>query len=196
MLGSARAKLRTWITAGAGTIAAVLIAGLLGAFGSLEKPLALFEPGAAIETGQWIVRPLSAYVATKGIYGAPVKSGEKALVIEVELTNRTAQSSKDYFALIQPREPIGNPVNTPFIVLTRDSTLSPALHPGMTERVAYVWPMPEAAAPPDALSLGVTSKSYKQRDNLYGLPGWFNEHEIGTVNIPVEASPEAAGNAS
>ena len=73
----------------------------------------------------------------------------------------------------------------PYIVLTRDETLSPELHPGMTERMAYIWELPEGGAPPASLGLTVIRKIYKQRDNLYGLPGWFNPSPVGTLTIPV-----------
>jgi hypothetical protein len=54
MFGNIRGKVKTWLTAGAGTIAAVLIAGLLGAFGALpEPPVQEFPKGIAIDAGQW-----------------------------------------------------------------------------------------------------------------------------------------------
>ncbi len=193
MFGNARIRLRTWLTAGAGTVVAVVLAGLLGAFGALQTPLPPLAAGEPVETGQWLVKAERAYVAARGVYGAPVRQGFRALVLEVELTNRTGQSSKDYFRLLAPREPIGDPADQqPLIVLTRDSTLSPALHPGMAERMAYIWSLPESAPPPARLSLAVSTRDWKERDNLYGLPGWYNERDLGMLDLTVEAAPPAA----
>ncbi len=50
----------------------------------------------------------------------------RLLVVEIELENRTAQSGKDYFDLLRPLTPIGEPDAKPFVVLTRDETMSPA----------------------------------------------------------------------
>jgi hypothetical protein len=193
MFGNARVRLRTWLTAGAGTVAAVVLAGLLGAFGALHAPPPPLAAGEPVETGQWLVKVERAYVAARGVYGAPVRQGFRALVLEVEMTNRTGQSSKDYFQLLAPSEPIGDPADQqPLIVLTRDATLSPALHPGMTERMAYVWSLPESTPVPARLNLAVSTKDWKERDNLYGLPGWFNERELGVIDLPVGTAPPAA----
>jgi hypothetical protein len=189
IFGEARSRLKTWLTAGAGTVAAIMVAGLLGAFGSLQKPPAVFPAGRPIETGQWLATPLRAYIVADRIYGVPMKPGQKALVLEAELGNRTARSSKDYFTLFIPVPPPGDPADKPLIALTRDSTLSPELHPGLPERMAFVWPLPAGAAPPKTLMLIVNTQVYKARDNLYGTPGWYNEHELGRVELPVGDGP-------
>ncbi|MDX8480020.1 hypothetical protein RFN28_16230 [Mesorhizobium sp. VK24D] len=179
--------------AGIGTAAAIAVAGVMGAFGARHEPVPVLAPASRIETGQWLLRPLKAYVtAEKNVYGAPLKSGGKALVLELEMTNRTAKSTKDYFEVLQPNPAIIDPATKPFIVLTRDSTLSPELHPGMPERMAYIWQLSDGAAPPASLDLTIIHKTYKQRDNLYGLPGWFNPTPIGVLMLPVGSGPDTA----
>ncbi|TIX20314.1 hypothetical protein [Mesorhizobium sp.] len=191
MFKTARSRLQTWITAGAGTIAALFVAGLMGAFGALpaHAPPQL-PPGAAIEAGRWRVQPVRAYVSRAKVYGVPLKPGQKALVLEVDLTNRTAQSDKAYFNVFKP-DGLTLPDPMPMVALARDSTLTPELHPGMTERMAYVWPLAGDAAVPANLSFGVTAEIFKPRDNLYGTPGWFNPYRLGTVTLPVADLPES-----
>ena len=190
MLETARSKLKAWAAAGIGTAAAIAVAGVLGAFGARHAQVPVLAPAGPIETGQWLLQPVKAYVSgEKYIYGTLHKPGTKALVFEVDLTNRTAKSTKDYFDLLQPTRPPLDPATKPYIVLTRDETLSPELHPGMPERMAYIWDLPEGGAAPASLDLKVMSKIYKQRDNLYGLPGWFNPAPVGTLTIPV--APDA-----
>lgn len=187
MFGSARSKLKAWIAGGIGTFAALAVGGALGMFDAVQKPVIVLEPGQPVETGPWEVRPLRAYTVDKGVYGLPLKAGEKALVFEAEMKNRTALSSKDYFTTFKAT---GGTDDRPYIVLVRDSSMSPALQPGLPERMAYVWGLPAGATPPERLVLAVNGEIYKKRDNLYGVPGWYNEHVIGTVAMPVGAGPD------
>ncbi|TPM28251.1 hypothetical protein [Mesorhizobium sp. B2-3-4] len=190
MFATARSKIQTWITAGAGTIAALFVAGLMGAFGALpaHAPPQL-SPDAAIEAGRWRLQPVRAYVSHARVYGVALKPGQKALVLEVDMTNRTAQSDKGYFNVFTP-EGIALPDPSPMIALVRDSTLTPELHPGMTERMAYVWPLAGDAAVPANLAFAVTAEIFKPHDNLYGTPGWYNPYRLGTVTLPVADLPE------
>ncbi|WP_192385249.1 hypothetical protein [Mesorhizobium silamurunense] len=192
MLENAGSRLKAWLAAGIGTVAAIAVAGVMGAFGARQEPLPVLVPAGRIETAQWLLRPLKAYSAEgENLYGVPLKPGAKALVLELEMTNRTAKSTKDYFDVLQANLAMVNPTK-PFIVLTRDSTLSPELHPGMPERMAYIWQLPDGTAPPASLELTVIRKTYKQRDNLYGLPGWFNPAPVGTLTLPVGSGPGSA----
>ncbi|MER8633822.1 hypothetical protein NKH55_29355 [Mesorhizobium opportunistum] len=185
MLKTARSRVQTWITAGAGTIAALFVAGLMGAFGALpaHAPPQL-PPDTAIDAGRWRVQPVRAYVSHARVHGVVLKPGQKALVLEADLTNRTAQSDKAYFDVFRP-DGIDLPDSRPMIALTRDATLTPELHPGMTERMAYVWPLAGDAAVPPTLAFGITAEIFKPRDNLYGTPGWYNPYRLGTVTLPV-----------
>ena len=186
MLASVRSRVRAWITIGAGTVAAILAANLLGAFGALPEPeVPVFAAGQEIETGQWRIIPLRAFVTDQPAYNAPVLEGQKVLVLEVELTNRTAASTKDYFTLFQPGLQFGEESETPFVMLTRDPTMSPELHPAMKERMAYVWALPATAALSGEISFSVSTKTYKPIDNLYGVPGWYNRRELGRLVLPV-----------
>ncbi|MBN9245214.1 MAG: hypothetical protein J0I98_20755 [Mesorhizobium sp.] len=187
MFATARSRIKAWIAAGAGSAAAIAVAGMMGAFGALHRPPAVLAPGQPIDTGQWLATPRRAYLSGEGAYGLPLKPGDRALVVEIELENRTAQSGKDYFDLLRPLTPIGEPDAKPFVVLTRDETMSPALQPGLPERMAYVWAMPDGSTPPKAVTLAIDGKVYKAQDNLYGTPGWFNRHELGTLTMPVGA---------
>ena len=192
MLENAGSRLKAWAVAGIGTAAAIAVAGVLGAFAARHEPLPVLAPASRIDTGEWQVRPLKAYVsAEKYVYGTLLKPGGKALVLELEMTNRTAKSTKDYFDLLQLGQATIDPATKPFIALTRDSTMSPELHPGMPERMAYIWQLPDGAAAPASFDLTVIGKTYKPRDNLYGLPGWFNPAPVGTMTIPVAAGPDA-----
>lgn len=185
MFSGIRGKTKTWLTAGAGTIAAVSIAGLLGAFGALPNPpIPESVVGSPIETGQWRAVPLKAYVAGKDLY-PPLKDGQKALVLEVEMTNRTHESSNDCFSVFRPYMLMERDEITPTLILMRDPQRLDRLHPGMTERIAYLWTVSDTTHIPDQLKFIVTTKTYKPMDNLKGKPGWFNERPLVEVTLPV-----------
>ncbi|TGQ64058.1 hypothetical protein EN829_021130 [Mesorhizobium sp. M00.F.Ca.ET.186.01.1.1] len=185
MFKTARSRFKAWLTAGAGTIAALFVAGLMGAFGALPAHAPPSLPAdAATDAGRWRIEPVRAYVSHANVYGVPIKSGQKALVLEVDITNRTAQSDKAYFDVFKP-EGIAFPDGKPMITLTRDSTLTPELHPGMAERMAYVWPLAADVAVPSSLSFAITAEIFKPRDNLYGVPGWYNPYRLGTITLAV-----------
>jgi len=198
MFRTARSKVQTWITAGAGTIAALFVASLMGAFGALPAHAPPQLPlDTAIDAGRWRVQPVRAYISHARVYGVLMKPGQKALVLEADMTNRTAQSDKAYFNVFKP-DGLALPDPMPMIALTRDATLTPELHPGMTERMAYVWPLADDATVPASLSFGVTAEIFKSRDNLYGMPGWFNPYRLGSVTLPIAdvPAPDAQGNGS
>src|SRR5438445_5172766 len=133
MFGTARSRLQTWITAGAGTIAALFVAGLMGAFGALPAHAPPQLPlDTAIDAGRWRIRPVRAYISQAKTYGVLLKSGQKALVLEVDMTNRTAQSDKAYFDVFKP-EGIALPDPLPMIAPARDAAPTPAPHPRQTE---------------------------------------------------------------
>lgn len=185
MFKTARSRVQTWITAGAGSIAALFVAGLMGAFGALPARAPPQLPlDAAVDAGRWRIKPIRAYISHADVHGVPLKPGQKALVLEADLTNRTAQSDKAYFNVFRP-DGLAVPEGPPMVALTRDSTLTPELHPGMIERMAYVWPLAGDAKIPAAIGFVVTAEIFKPRDNLYGAPGWFNPYRLGTVTLPV-----------
>jgi hypothetical protein len=190
MFGTA---IRTWVTAGAGTVAALLVAGLLGAFAALPKPPAPDLPaGEPIEAGQWWITPVRAYLVSDDVYGVPLRPGQRAIVLEADLANRTAESSKDYFDAIRLVDQVGEDGDKPLVALTRDSILSPDLHPAMPERMAYVWALAPDGKPQQRLSFAVSAKTYKARDNLYGAPGWFNPEDVGTFTLALDDASGAA----
>ncbi len=121
------------------------------------------------------------------MYGVPIRDDQMALVLEADLMNRTQASSNDYSELFQLDPPAGAGVGKLMVVATRDPQAAPYLHPGLNERVAFIWAMPRSAALASPLVLGVQAKTFKPIDNLYGTPGWYNPRRIGRVALPLAA---------
>ncbi|PSH67692.1 hypothetical protein CU102_17555 [Phyllobacterium brassicacearum] len=183
---SLRSKAAAWLTAGIGTFAALAAAEMLGAFEAMPKQQELqFTPNETVEAGQWRIRPLGVRVASDKVFEVTPKDGQKAIILETELTNLTARSSKDYYGVFHFPSTIDAQAEKPMIYLQRDMALLPDLHPGMTEKLAYVWLVPASLVPVDAVELLVTAKTYKARDNLTGSPGWYNDHTAGVIRLPI-----------
>ncbi|MGO1077452.1 hypothetical protein [Inquilinus sp. CA228] len=180
-----------WLTTGVGGfLAAGLVLVMTIASYRTDQPVPKLSPGAPIEAGEWRVVPLSARIATTTPDGRKVRDGRKALVVEMDLTNRTAASSNS-FARLLALDPSVGAEDRPTYMLLRDQDLLWELHPDMTERVAAVWTMPQGAALPPVLTFAVHTSDYKRRDNLWGHSGWYNRHVLGTLDLPVQAPDPA-----
>ena len=78
---------------------------------------------------------------------------------------------------------IGAKAEKPMIYLVRDDALMPALQPGLPEKMAYVWLMPATAIPEGRIDFSIEAEKFKQRDNLYGMPGWFNAYTAAKASL-------------
>ncbi|MGO4123170.1 hypothetical protein AB4Z01_02170 [Inquilinus sp. YAF38] len=189
-LGGLKGRTVVWLTTSiGGLLAAGLALGMTIASYRTDQPVPRFPAGAPIEAGEWRVVPLSARIDRATPDGRPIRDGQKALVVEVELTNRTAASSNSFYRLLTPDPPVGE--GQPDVFLLRDRARAAELHPDMTERLAMVWTVPQDAAVPPVLKLAVHASVYKRRDNLWGHSGWYNPHVLGTVDMPVQAPDPA-----
>ncbi|MGK9232951.1 hypothetical protein KXS07_14965 [Inquilinus limosus] len=179
-----------WLTTGIGGFlaAGVALVMTIASYGK-DEALPSFRAGAPIEAGQWRVVPLSARIDGATPDGRPVRDGGKAVVVEVELTNRTAESSNSFYRLLTLDPPIGE--DRPDVFLLRDRDRAAELHPDLTERLAMVWILPQEATAPAVLRLVVHGMVYKRRDNLWGESGWRSPHAVGTIEMPVQAPDPA-----
>ncbi|WP_155888722.1 hypothetical protein [Inquilinus limosus] len=189
-LGGLRQRTMVRLTTGIGGFlaAGVALVMTIASYGK-DEALPSFRAGAPIEAGQWRVVPLSARIDGATPDGRPVRGGGKAVVVEVELTNRTAESSNSFYRLLTLDPPIGE--DRPDVFLLRDRDRAAELHPDLTERLAMVWILPREAAVPAVLKLAVHGSTYKRRDNLRGQSGWYNPQVIGTVDLPVQGADPA-----
>ncbi|MEK1890419.1 MAG: hypothetical protein AAAB35_23225 [Phyllobacterium sp.] len=184
-------KAIAWLTAGLGTVAALAVAIILGAFEATpDQQYPQYPNNETVDAGQWRIKPLSARITSKRAFGVSPKDGQRGVIFEAELTNLTARSSKDYYGVFHLPSLIDAQAEKPMIYMERDASLLPDLHPGMTEKMAYIWLVPANTAPSDTVELLVTAKTYKARDNLTGSPGWYNDHTAGIVRIPASTEAE------
>jgi len=191
-------KFRARLAAGIGSTIAVCAATVYGILGAAPLPAVTgYTAGSRIEAGQWLVIPRRAWVSEeKKVLGVRLQEGERALVVEADLSNRTQASTRDYAKLLKLQSVGGVSVPDPEVALVREARPLPLLHPGLAERVAFVWKLPASAVLPTSLEADVVAKTYKPVDNLYGTPGWFNPRVVGRITMAVEMTENLAGRAS
>jgi len=196
-MSPALGKLKTRIATGVGSAVAVCTATVYTIFGAgPAAPVTQYHVGDTIEAGRWQVVPQRAWLSDeKRVYGVRVAPGEQALVVEVDLNNRSASSSRIYDETLKPKWPAGTTPPNPDVALLRDDPkLVPLLHPGMPERVAYVWVLPDSVTLPEKLPIDVIAQTYKRMDNLYGTPLWTNPKVVGQFILPLGHSADSIEN--
>ena len=107
------------------------------------------------------------------------------MLVEVEFTNLTERSSRDYGFAIRVDEPALAKLGEPSFVLKRDTDLPDRLHPDMPETMLLVWPWPADVTPPAQLQVSISAKTFKAADNLVGSPGWFNPTVVAATTLPL-----------
>jgi hypothetical protein len=154
---------------------------------SESSPLPSLLPGAAIDAGQWRVRPLRAWLSSEHPLRRPAVPGASYLLVEVELTNLMQRSSRDFAFVLHIDQPELKQLGEPSFVLVRDMELPDRLHPNMPEALLLAWPWPAGREAPGALRVAIHAKIFKAVDNLVGSPGWFNARAIATATLPLSA---------
>jgi hypothetical protein len=165
---------------------------LSGGFAAAKpKPPPSLEIGKAVDTGQWRIVVHGASLSATRPDGRPAPKGQASLALDVELTNRTRESSSDIASALRVALPAITPKTLPLLLLARDRSIVGALHPGMTERVFVCWDVPSGTPMPERLPVTIISKVYKARDNLVGSAGWFDPKPLVEVRLRV-ATPDTA----
>jgi hypothetical protein len=186
-LTALRQRLFTRLSVGIGGLLALCLASVQTIIAAMpSETLPSVAPGEPIEAGRWRVALHSAAVSSQvreDGYRAP--PGMKTLAVDIDILNRTAESSNVYARIFTIDPPIPGLKPEPIHYLMRDRTILSALHPGLPERVRVIWAVPNAAPIPDKLRLTVTAESFKPRDNLLAAPGWFNPKVIAAVSLPL-----------
>jgi hypothetical protein len=190
-LSRVRQRLAFRLTLGLGGLAAILVSTGLHIFEARSKnAVPALAAATPIEAGQWLVALSEASIGATMPDGRPAPQGQRAITVETEMTNRTSATSSDFYSLLRLERPAFRAAK-PMLYLDRDKALLAQLHPGLTEKVAVVWTVPADQPPPGVVTIAVEAKTFKPRDNLYAAPGWFNEHAVGTVDLPVRPGGES-----
>ena len=174
-------KFRAKVLAGVGGLAAAGLSLGLAIWDKRETPeIPTIELGQPVEAGRWIVRLIGARLSPETPDGRAVRGGGQALVVDMSLENRTAETSNLYSDVIRLKDAPSGLEPRPTFYLARDKELLRALQPRLAERV---WPA--GARAPESLAVTLTGLTFKPRDNLYGAPIWTNASEVATATLPL-----------
>jgi hypothetical protein len=176
----------TRLLAGIGGLAAAGVSFGLAVWEKREPPqIPRIERGQAVEAGRWVVTLISARAADKTPDGRPAQGGRKAVIVELSLENRTAETSNVYYDVLKIEGLPPGADQKPMLYLARDKELLSGLQPRLAERVSAVWLWPAGVAPPERLGVTIQADRFKPKDNLYAAPIWTNRYAAATASLPV-----------
>lgn len=190
LLGKANRTFATKILAGFGGLLAAFLSFTWSIYQSrTDGEVPRVDPGKVIDAGRWNVTVTSASLAEQMPDGSHVSPGKKALVVDLTLENRSAESSNLYRDVLKI-ENIADAAKPQFYLM-RDRALLWDVQPMMPEQVKAVWQVPQEQALPPQVKLAVVGALFKPRDNLYAAPGWFPTRPVAVVDLPLPPASAA-----
>jgi hypothetical protein len=118
-----------------------------------------------------------------------------AVIAEVEITDDESRRDVDEILCVrdvaglalEPAESVGCPDAVPAndVRLVRDGSALPTLHPGLPERVAYLWELAAGAEPPAEVRVEIVGETYRE-SSLTGRMEWLDEQPRAQLTVPVE----------
>ncbi|HEY8472037.1 MAG TPA: hypothetical protein VIL37_05310 [Natronosporangium sp.] len=119
-----------------------------------------------------------------------------AVIAEVEITD--VESRRDAYEILCVRDVVGlarqhdepsegcpGAVEADDIRLVRDGSAVTTLHPGLPERVAYLWELAADAEPPAEVRVEIVGETYRE-DSLTGRMEWLDPAPRAQLLVPVE----------
>ena len=191
LLGKANRTFATKIVAGIGGLLAAFLSFTWSIYQSrTDGEVPRVYPGKVIDAGRWNVTVTSASLAEQMPDGSHISPGKKALVVDLTLENRSAESSNIYRDVLRI-ENIADAAKPQFYLM-RDRALLWDVQPMMPEQVKAVWQVPQEQALPPQVKLAVVGALFKPRDNLYAAPGWFPTRPVAVVDLPLPPASAAS----
>jgi hypothetical protein len=185
---------------GAGVCLLVIVVSVVGLAGGLDRVPAGEPPVVApdeLNAGEpWNVTVDAAALAADLEPAVLQEDGYwLAVIADVEITADESRRDVDEILCVrdvaglarEPFESIACPDALPAddIRLLRDGSTVGALHPGLPERVAFLWELAADAEPPAEVQVEIIGKT-QRRDSLTGRLQWLDEAPRARLTVPVE----------
>ncbi|WP_420137277.1 hypothetical protein [Sphingomonas sp.] len=189
---------RSRVTTGVGGIAAVVAGWGIGLFELKTTPpppgLAAAKP---VDAGEWTLRLDGVSVSDRMPDGGRIiGSDRKAIILHLQATNRTGMTSNSFVRAIHLDTPIRGIDAHPTPFLQRDRVATGELQPALPEDMTLVWTYPAGEPVPAKLRFSIDARSYRDFDNLYAQPGWFDPQKIGVIELPLSPAEAASKGAA
>jgi hypothetical protein len=193
---SRRDQLRRWLAQRElrrlwkGALAAIVaVAALFGGLDTVNTGATPFQQGEAFDDGQYSVVVNGASVLREVQGGGrtigPAKPGKRYLGVVVTLGNEGTVPGRLRNEIdlrdVPGKELLG-------VWRYRNGSSIQNLGPGLTEKLVYLWIIPEGAVTPgDTITLRVWKKSYRQLLVAYGGKEWLDSvTDYGVVDVVVK----------
>ncbi|WP_244667196.1 hypothetical protein [Xanthomonas sp. D-109] len=185
---------RTRMLAGIGGIAAIVVGWGIGLFEAKEVPVPpALQAGKDVAAGEWSLRFDHVETSDRLPNGDSLsRDGRKAIVLYLQATNRTTQTSGSLVQAVALKAPPRGADARPTAYLVRDRAATTELQPGLPEQIALVWTYPATEQVAGRLRFDITARTFKAFDNLYAQPLWTDPHPVGVVELPLGASRAGA----
>jgi hypothetical protein len=177
-------------------VLAVAVAGAAGGLDELPPPALPEVAEDEVHEGQpWNVRVEGAALATQLEPARLVAGGYwLAVIADIEVVADTSrgdvtdvlyQTGMDGLAR-ESAESAQYPgaIFADDVRLVRDGNRADQLHPGMIERLAFLWELTSDTAPPADVTVVIVNKTYRQ-DSFSGQMAWLDGEASARVTVPV-----------
>ncbi|WP_242159016.1 hypothetical protein [Xanthomonas indica] len=180
--------------AGIGGVAAIVVGWGIGLFEAKDVPVPpALQADKDVAAGEWSLRFERVEASDRLPNGEPVsRDGRKAIVLYLQATNRTTQTSGSLVQAVAWKTPPRGADARPTAYLLRDRAVTTELQPGLPEQIALVWTYPATEQVPGRARFDITARTFKAFDNLYAQPLWTDPHPVGVVALPLDASRSGA----
>jgi hypothetical protein len=169
--------------AGALVAASGLVGGLDGVSPPPKEPT--IEVGTALPAGPWTVTVTGARLLGDS---PPLKlehPGDHWVVVLATVEITADKSHNDIADIIRLREGTLAGTRPDHIYLVRDTKPVQYLHPGLPERVAFIWELAAGATVPTALEVLVYGETWRI-DSLTDRFEWLDLEPHARLTVPVE----------
>lgn len=174
-------------------VAAILATAGFGGLDQVDKTPQSFVIGEPFDNGEFSITVHKASLVKQIVGGGSVvakqKPGRMYLGVLADITNQqhspdVASSMFKIPEISDAQNPVISTGSVPAIYRVSDGSLMNLLQPGLTERVAVVWSVPDTVTPGSSVSLELPYRTFSRGFVQYG-EGWVEKDDSAKADISV-----------
>jgi hypothetical protein len=112
------------------------------------------------------------------------KDNNRWLCILATLEVTDTKSSMDFYELFVVKGAQGIVSKVPDVRVVSDLAIAPALHPGVPEKMVFLWEQEADAPVPTQVEVTIIGKTYRP-DSFTNNLGWFDATERAVLTVPI-----------
>lgn len=163
-----------------------VVVAMVGGFATVPlAPPRQVPPGELVQLGPYDARVESFFVSDRVRVSSLPEGADAWLGVVVELT--VTGTAEEYYLpttiQLPPSQQVLGSGAPDTEILVRDGSMLFRLLPGLPERVALLYAVPDGEAVGDELTLALHSM-YSDESFLFEEPSWYEDEAVGTVTVP------------